>query len=464
MASTVGDRVRAIREEIADRIGQQKFRTWFGNGTVFHVDESNLSVTVSNHFVCTWIESNYMEAVTRAARDVLGTDAVATIVVRPDGAAPPASAAPAPPSAMTAAAAPRSAAPDGGVPKDLESFVVGLANALAYSAARTVVRSLAREFKPLVVHSGCGLGKTHLLQGLCEAVRREQPAWTWRYLAGEDFTNEYITAVRAGRIDAFRARFRKVDLLVIDDIHFLANKRHTQDEFLHTFNAIDAAGRQVVMSSDCHPRQLTAFSEPLSSRLVAGMVVKIGAPDTKMRREILARRAAHMRTDVPEDVLDYLARHVTGNVRELEGALYRLVALAALSKDGPSLDLARVAVEDLVARAQTPSDAAHLERTVAAFFCCSREMLHSDMRSRNVTLARGVAMYLIRKRTHMSFPEIGRFMGNKNHSTVLMACRRIEKTLSAGGAVEWLTAGGPERATLADVLQRIEQELVRTRR
>lgn len=454
MASTVGDRVRAIRDEIADRIGQQKFRTWFGDATTFHVDENRLDVTVGNHFVCTWIESNYMTAVSEAVREVLGAQAVATVAVRAD-----------PPSAPHGRPQVRTAPAPGDAVfrKDLDSFVVGPTNALAYSAARTVIRSLAREFKPLVVHSACGLGKTHLLQGVCTAVSREQPSWSWRYVAGEDFTNEYITAVQVKRVDAFRARYRKVDLLVVDDIHFLANKPHTQEEFLHTFNAIDAAGRQVVLASDCHPRQLTAFSEPLSNRLVSGMVVKIGAPDLKMRREILARRAQSMRADVPEDVLDYLARHVTANVRELEGALYRLVALAALSKDRPSLDLARVAIEDYLTRSHSPNDAAHLERTVAAFFGCSREMLHSDMRSRNVTLARGIAMYMIRKRTHMSFPEIGRFMGNKNHSTVLMACRRVEKTLSAGGAVEWLTADGPERAALGDVLQRIEQELTRPR-
>jgi chromosomal replication initiator protein len=340
--------------------------------------------------------------------------------------------------------------------------VVGPPNRLAYAAACSVVHSLEDAVKPLVIHGSCGLGKTHLLQGMCNSVRRARPAAEWRYVSGEEFTNEYIYALKAGRIDQFRARFRSVDLLVIDDIHFLANKKATQEEFLHTFNAIDACGKAVVLSSDRHPRSIATLSEPLINRLIAGMVVRIDAPDLGTRHEILRRRARKMDHRVPDDVLEVVAQHVTRNVRELEGALYKLVALASLTQEQITPQFARRALDEYISHSRAP-DAAAIERAVAAHFGVTREQIRSKSRDRTVTLARAITMYLVRKHTRLSFPEIGRALGNKNHSTVLMATQRMERILERDGTVTWRSLSGKHEDALRAILHALEEHLGRRR-
>jgi chromosomal replication initiator protein len=342
---------------------------------------------------------------------------------------------------------------------NLETFVVGPSNELAFAVASGVVRSPGHAFKHVVIHGGCGLGKTHLLQGICSGLTRIQPALNWCYLSGEEFTNEFIYAVKTGQTDGFRTRFRSVDVLVIDDIHFLANKRATQAEFLHTFNAIDATGQAVVLSCDCHPRSIATLPEPLLNRLVAATVVHIEPPEFATRREILRRRAAKMLAELPDDVLDYVARHVTRNVRELEGALYKLAAYAALTKEPIGVDLARRALEDLVTAAQGP-EAIDIERVVVAHFGLTREAVRSNSRDRTVTSARSFVMYLLRKHTRLSLPEIGRLLGDKQHSTVLMAVRRIQTLMDENGAVVWKTPAGVREVLARELLAEFEQRLL----
>ena len=454
-----------IREKVAGRIGDVRYRTWFGDTTELRLDGERLAVTVPNTFIGNWISSNFMTHLLEVTRDVLGTEP--RIEIRVDGSRQPV------PGECAAPPVPRSAAPEAraspGPPGraaarptlrgQLATFVVGASNELAFSVASAVVRNPGDAFKHVVIHGGCGLGKTHLLQGICNGVSRVHPTLQWCYLSGEEFTNEFIYGVKAGRIDLFRARFRHVDLLVIDDIHFLANKKATQEEFLHTFNAIDACGKAVVLSSDAHPRNIATLTEPLVNRLVAAMVVRIDPPDFAVRREIVRRRAAAMLCELPDDVLDYVARHVTRNVRELEGALFKLVAFSSLTKEPMHLDLARRVIEDYVAGTQPP-EATDIERTVAAHFGVTREALRSGSRDRTVTHARGVTMYLIRKHTRLSFPEIGRLLGSKRHSTVLMAVRRIQSLLDHDGAVTWKTPGGEREVLARSLLDDLEQHLV----
>jgi chromosomal replication initiator protein len=369
--------------------------------------------------------------------------------------------APAPAPAPRARRAPRPAAAEARpqLRGELESFVVGPSNELAHSVVSSLVRAPGDAFKHLVVHGGCGLGKTHLLQGICNGVTRMHPGLEWRYLSGEEFTNEFIYAVKAGCVDLFRAKFRKIDLLVIDDIHFLANKKATQEEFLHTFNAIDALGKTVVLSSDRHPRSIATLSEPLIDRLIAAMVVEINPPDFATRREILRRRAASMLCALPDEILDFLAQRVTRNVRELEGALYKLAAFSSLTKESLGLDLARRVVEDYVGSSGPPKSE-EIERVVVTHFGVTRDALHSSSRDRTVTQARSVAMYLLRKHTRMSFPEIGRLLGNKQHSTVIMAVRRVQDVLDKGATIAWRTPRGVREAAARDLIDALEQQLV----
>jgi chromosomal replication initiator protein len=461
--ATATEKVCHIRERIADRIGQNRFRTWFGDSTRFTLEGNQLGVHVSSPFVSSWITANFMEHLVEATRAVLGSEPrVAVQVVTPPRNAPAVAPVEVPrpqPVSPQRDAAPAAVTLRG----DLDTLVVGPANQLAYSAARTLIEHPGETLRLLVLHGGCGLGKTHILQGICNGVRRAHPALHWRYISGEEFTNAFVSAVKSGRVDLFRARFRKVDVLVIDDIHFLANKRATQEEFLHTFNAIEAAGKAIVLSSDRHPRSITTLAEPLTNRLIAGMVVEITAPDFSMRREILRRRAALMQVTLPDEVLDFVARRVTRNVRALEGALYKLVALASLTREPFGLALARMAVDDYVDTHAAP-EAEDIERVVANYFGVSREAVHSKLRDRTTSLARAVTMYLLRNHTQMSFPEIGRTLGKKNHSTVLMAVRRMEHILEQNGAVSWSASSGLREVPLQDVLQTLEHEIMQAAR
>ncbi len=474
MDNTVPEKLRLLRERIADRIGESRYRTWFGDTTELRLREEAVHVVVRNPFAQTWISTNYLPDLVTAAREVLGE--AGTVRVQVSSNVPPA-AAPAsrfaarerqrsesvPSNGQAAHPIPGSAPPSSPARRtlrgELESLVVGPSNQLAFAAAGQLIRAPGREFSVLVVHGRCGLGKTHMLQGICNGLAREHPTLNWRYLSGEEFTNEFIQAVRGGNIDAFRARFRHVDVLVIDDIHFVADKRATQNEFLHTYNAIDAAGKAVVLSCDRHPRALDALAEPLQSRLISGIVVEIEPPDFGMRREILRRRLAAIALDVADEVIDYVAEHVTRNVRELEGAVYKLRALASLTRDGITLELARNAVADYATQARRAPTVPEIEQAVVTHFGVSREQIHSRSRDRSVSLARAIAMYLVRKNTALSFPEIGRLMGHKNHSTVLMATQRIEQGLLSGAEVSWKTAGSRRSTLLRELVASLERRL-----
>ncbi len=444
-------------------IGAERFRTWFAPPTELRLIDNRIEVLVSNPFTGSWISSNFLPALLDAAREVVAADATVDILVRGvngDGAA-------------TAALGPTSAArPHNGKPAriaaraearpplrgDLCEFVVGPCNDLAYAAAANVARTPGGAFKHLVLHGGCGLGKTHLLQGICNGLRCERPAVTWAYVSGEEFTNEFIYALKSNRVEAFRARFRAADVLVIDDLHFLANKRSTQEEFLHTFNTIDTGGKTVVLSTDRHPRQISELSPALQSRLAAAVIVEVQPPDLPTRREILRRRAARMSVVLMEDALEYVARHVLRNVRELEGALFKLAAYAALTKEPIGLDMARRVLCDYVTHSRPP-EIEEIASAVAEFFEVSRELIESSSRDRAATQARGVVMYLARRLTPLSYPEIGRRLGHKNHSTVLMAVRRVENHLQGDGAVAWKTSAGPRELPLRRALDDLERRL-----
>ncbi len=464
------EKVCAIREHVADLIGATRFRTWFGDTASFQLEGEVLDVQVANEFVGNWISTNFMTHLVEAVRKVVGAEPQVAIRVtngraaaqapRPaDGDPPPAG----PPAPRAAPPVPPPAVrPRPTLRSELDAFVVGPSNQLAFSVVSSVAHAPGQAFKHVVLHGGCGLGKTHLLQGICNDVSRAHPGLEWRYLSGEEFTNEFIYAVKTGRVDGFRARFRNVDLLVIDDIHFLAYKKATQEEFLHTFDAIDASGKTVVLSSDRHPRNIATLSEPLIDRLIAAMVVEVYPPDFATRREILRRRATAMHCALPGEVLDFLAHRITRNVRELEGALYKLVAVASLTKEPIGVDLARRTVEDYVP-ATRPPEAPEIERLVAAHFGVTGEALRSDSRDRSVTQARAIVMYLLRKHTRLSSPEVGRLLGNKQHSTVLMAVQRVEKARDHGGTALWKTPGGVREVPMAEVLDELEQRLLRRR-
>jgi len=340
---------------------------------------------------------------------------------------------------------------------DLENFVVGASNQLAFNAATYVSEFPGAQYNPLFIHGCCGLGKTHLLQGLCKRFIEHHPTKRWMYLTGEEFTNEFLTNLRNNKLDGFRRKVRDLDLLVIDDVHFLAGKKATQEEFLHTFNSIEAMGRQVVMASDNHPKMIEEFGESLVNRFVSGMVVRIDPPNYATRCEILRALSLRMGMAFSEDVINWVARRVTQNVRELEGAITRMGAYVKLTNRPADVATAQEALGDLDRQLVAPVKPESILQSVCNYFGLEHKDLMSGRRQRTISLARSVAMFLIRKTAKLSFPEIGIRMGKRNHSTVISACRRIERAVSKNEMLAWTSAVGERQEEAAELIQRLEE-------
>jgi chromosomal replication initiator protein len=368
----------------------------------------------------------------------------------------------APPALRTSAGMERNSAPSvfatrPSLRHDLETFVRGPSNTLAYNAACYVAEFPGAQYNPLFVHGSCGLGKTHLLQGLCRRFVEHHPTKRWMYLTGEDFTNEFLSALRGNKVDTFRRKVRDLDLLVIDDVHFLAGKKATQEEFLHTFNAIEAMGRQVVMASDAHPKMIEEFGESLVNRFVSGMVVRIDPPNYATRCEILRAMTQRKGMALSNEVIDWIARRVTQNVRELEGAVTRITAQVDLNNRPADVAMAQEALGDLDRMLVMPVKPENILLSVCNYFGLEHKDLMSGRRQRTISLARSVAMFLVRKTAKLSFPEIGMRMGKRNHSTVISACRRIERAVARNENLLWTSAVGEREEEAAELVQRLEE-------
>ena len=464
------DAIEKVNEVIAQKVGQQRYKIWFKNSTRLRIEDGYIKVGVPNLFIGGWIEGHFNEQIQSAVREVTDQTMKMIFTIDPElfgGQQRRQLDSQAESVARTTDPALRRRRTQKfrcqqQLRLKLDSFVVGSSNQLAYNAARAVVKEPGTQFNPLFIHGGCGLGKTHLLQGICNAIGTERTALQWMYVSGEDFTNQFVLALKTGKLEDFRQRFRQTDLLVIDDVHFLASKKATQEEFLHTFNTIDAGSRQVVMASDAHPKMIGQLSDRLVNRFISGMVVKISPPDFETRCGILRQRAEEMRKQVPDAVIEYIADHLRANVRELEGALLKVVAYSSLSQAPISLVAAHEALADHISRTDPIVHLSDIESAVATFFGVTPADVHSSRKTRTISLARSVAMYLARKHTSMSFPEIGRFMGNKNHATVILACRKIQELINNGQrSVFWTTGAGKREMRIDAVLKELEASINR---
>jgi len=460
------------------RIGQDRFDLWFDRKTRLTLAGNTLVVEAANSFAAKWIGNKFREDLLLAARELLSREVELCVRVEEKLQVPPAE--------QTYAAAPR---PEGGGfspvgragyapsysaspapvinPKyTLEEFVVGPSNQMAYHAAVQVAARPGEQFNPLFIHGHCGLGKSHLLQGICQRFAKLHPGKKWLYLTGEQFTNEFLEALKAHKTDAFRRRIRQTDLLVLDDVHFLGNKKATQEEFLHTFNQVDASGKQIVLASDCGPKQILSLSEQLSSRFVSGMVLRVDSPDLPTRLEILRRRVARNGWNISDAVLMHIAHSTTSSVRELEGLLMQVVAGISLIDSGqgmgPEAGAVLASIKERTAM-RGPVPAERIVLTVAEHFALQPGLIMGSGREKAVSSARAVAMYLARQHSGMSYPEIGRAMGNKNHSTVIAACQRVEALISGGVLLCWNTPAGPRHQAISDVLHDLEAAIRRVR-
>lgn len=351
----------------------------------------------------------------------------------------------------------------------LADFVAGPSNQLALDAGQRLAAGEESAPHVLFVHGDCGVGKTHLLQGICERRRALLPRHRIRYTTAEQFTNEYINALRENALEAFRKSLRRLDLLAIDDIHFLANKTATQAEFLHTMDAIDLSGARIVLASDEHPRQIRKFSRSLVSRFLSGMVVRIDRPDRTTRVHLVRRLAAERSLPLQPAVEEFVADRCVGSVREIEGALTRVAAFAALEgRSGPDersigLAVAERALAEEGGRPSGPVRIAEVIDRVCARTGVEREELFGSQRHRRIVVARGLAAFLARELTNHSFPEIGRALGRDNHSTVHGAVRRIEQMLDARERIECADdaiAGEDGKAPLSEIVAQLRHDIL----
>jgi len=471
--SCADDVVPRLESRVAELVGPQRFNVWFKNATQFTFTEHYLRVSTPNRFVSEWLESHYAEVIIRAAQEVTGQEYTLSFAIEPElsktlGKKQPdrqLEFATHNPERLARLKKRTGSPPPRRVLRGrLEDFVHGPSNEMAYTAAISVIEHPAVHYNPLFVHGGCGLGKTHLLQAICNGLSERDPELRLRYATGEEFTNDFVYSVKANEQEEFRRRYRDVDVLVIDDVHFFASKRATQEEFLHTFKAIDAAGKQIVLASDAPPRMIGHLSDSLVSRFLSGMVVRIDSPDLGVRAAFLRRRAARLRVDINERVIMHIAENFCANIRELEGALLKVVAAAQISQEPISVPLAERALRDLIRQTAPVVMLSDIESIVAIFFGLTSADLHTSRKSRTIALARGIAMYLARKHTDMSYPEIGRFMGNKNHSTVILARRRISKLLQENATVRWMTPAGQKEQNLAVLIEDLESQFGSPRR
>jgi chromosomal replication initiator protein len=482
-APITGPHVSAVNEALAERIGPQKYRIWFKNSTRFTLTAGYLKIGVPNLFIAGWIESHFLNDLTEAAREVTGADTKINITIDPElsgnqGRTQLDSQAQLVERTQNRSRSQRTrpgntqSLSKKRLKLNMDTFVVGSSNELAYNAAKAVVQEEVSPFNPLFIHGGYGVGKTHLLQGICNAIAAKRPGTNWMYLSAEEFANQFILALKIRKLEQFRNRIRKIDLLAIDDIHFLASKPSTQEEFLHTFNTITLAGKQVILVSDAHPKMIGQLSDKLVNRFVSGMVVKIDTPDFNTRCEICRRYAASIASksfgrktgdsvanNIPESVTKYIAENLRTNVRELEGALLKLIAFASLQNQKISLVMAKAVLAEHLARTDPIVHISDIESAVATYFGVTPANIHSSKKSRTIALARHFSMYLMRKHTKMSSSEVGRFMGGKNHATVLLACNKIEDLLKRNADINWQGPAGNKIAKAKPVLEQLEASI-----
>ncbi len=311
-----------------------------------------------------------------------------------------------------------------------DNFVIGQSNRFAHAAAVAVAEAPAKAYNPLFIYGDSGLGKTHLLHAIGNYAIDLFPGIRVRYVSSEEFTNDFINSIANNRGSAFQARYRDVDILMIDDIQFLQGKAETQEAFFHTFNTLHDHDKQVVITSDVPPRHLTGFEDRMRSRFEWGLITDVQAPDLETRIAILRKKAQSERLLVPDEVLEYIATKVSSNIRELEGALIRVSAFASLNRSNLDISLAQTVLRDIVdtddANVIMPTD---IIAATAQYFRLSVDDLYGSSRSQSVATARQIAMYLCRERTNLSLPKIGQLFGNRDHTTVMYACKKIAQLM-----------------------------------
>lgn len=413
---------------LRQRVSQESFSTYFVGLRYLDQDADAIVVGAAGEFFASWVREHYLHILEEVFSEVAGHPLTVRIEVGPASVEPSAPPAPRP---VTAAPMDEPHHPFPLNPHNTFSrFVVGPNNEMAHAASLAVARDPARGFNPLFIYGGTGLGKTHLLHAVAHQIRATRPEARIAYVSAEEFTNQVIKSIARQEMDRLRTRFRaSCDVLLMDDVHVLSGKERTQEEFFHTFNALHQAQKQIILTSDRTPQEIQHLEDRLRSRFQWGLITDVKAPQFETRVAILQGKAEQDRLELPDDVAFYLARLIASNVRELEGALTRLVAYASLRHEPLTVSFAQKALKDLLDNRARNVTIESIQRMVAEHYDVKVADLRGDRRLRTITHPRSVAMFLCRKHTQASFPSIGKGFGGKDHSTVLAACRRVEERM-----------------------------------
>ena len=431
---------RAALGELQVSLSPANYETWLRDTQLVDVDEQRFRIAVPNGFAKDWLETRYRSLISQTLARIVGYSVQVEFVVGPAPAEPPKD-------GLEAQHLPSTnglngqevrveatrVGGEGGATNlnpryTFANFIVGSANRLGHAASLSVAERPGHAYNPLFLYGGVGLGKTHLMHAIGNQVIARFPRKRVVYATSEKFTNEFITSIQQGKIDEFRSRYRRIDLLLIDDIQFIADKERTQEEFFHTFNAIHEDGKQIVLSSDRPPKLITTLEERLRSRFEWGLIADLTPPDLETRIAILRAKAEEQQVHIGSDVLEFIARKVISNIRELEGALNRIVAYANMGGMPLTNDLAQAVLSNVLynpkRRLVTPERIVH---AVSEYYSVELEALKGQKRDRAIVMPRQVAMFLIRAETDVSLLRIGQELGGRDHSTVLHACEKIDR-------------------------------------
>jgi chromosomal replication initiator protein len=427
-----------VSARLREALNEKTYRNWFSDVGPVTVDGDMFVLAVPNDFTREWIEGHFVGLIRAAIKDVTGAERRLRLTVRRERPDPPAAALPPP--------LPR---PDaGGInPKyTFDSFVIGSSNRFAHAAALAVAEAPAQAYNPLFIYGHTGLGKTHLLHAVANYIGQHSANLAVRYVTSEVFVNDFINSLRDKRIEGFKRRYRTYDVLLIDDVQFFEHKERIQEEFFHTFNSLHEAGRQIVMSSDRPPRDIATLEDRLRSRFEWGLITDIQPPDLETRIAILRRKVKYDGIEVADpEVLTFVATRVSTNIRELEGALTRVIAFSSLTGRPMDVGLAEDVLREVFPQGDAPAVSIdRIQKLVCERFNVTLGELTGDRRSQNIVYPRQVAMYLARELTDSSLPKIGKEFGGRDHTTVIHATSKIARLIredrSVYNLVQELTA------------------------
>jgi chromosomal replication initiator protein len=416
-----------VSSRLRGALNEATFETWFGGAAGVEVGDDTFTIAVPNDFTREWIEGHFLGLIRAAVKDATGQERRIQLSVRNES-LPAEHAvegqpleqpthAPEPPPTIAIS-----------TKYTFDLFVIGSSNRFAHAAALAVAEAPAQAYNPLFIYGGTGLGKTHLLQAVGQYIGEHGNGLTARYVTSETFMNDFINSLRDKRIEGFKQRYRTYDVLLVDDVQFFEGKERIQEEFFHTFNSLYEAGRQIVISSDRPPKEIATLEERLRSRFEWGLITDIQPPDLETRIAILRKKEKTDRIHVPDpDVLTYVAERVTTNIRELEGALTRVVAFSSLTGRPMTVELAEDVLKDVFPQGQAVEiSIRRIQETVSERFGMTVNELCSAKRSQSIAYPRQVAMYLSRALTDSSLPKIGKEFGGRDHTTVMHANAKIE--------------------------------------